>query len=128
MKYSEDLGISSDASSRLVLFMGISIIIGRFTGGFLCSLNVDAWSVAQAMALIMGVSMMLLTLAKSYGALIAYAFVFGFGDGGIATSFNILCLTCVDQVRAASAFGYVLLIASLFSLVGPPLSGRIFAF
>ena len=117
--------MSSEASARLVLFMGINIVIGRFACGFLCSIKwLSNWYVLQGVVLVMGVSMMLLTLAHSYEALVAYAFIYGFGDGGLATVFNIQAVTCVDRARAASAFGYLLLIASLSSLVGPPVTGR----
>ena len=116
--------MSSDASARLVLFMGITIVIGRFTCGFLCSFKqLDNWYILQGVLLAGGLSMMLLTLAQNYNAFVAYAIVFGFCDGGIATLFNIQAVTCVDQSRAASAFGYFLLIASVTSLVGPPISG-----
>jgi len=126
VKYSEDLGMSTEASARLVLFMGINIVIGRIACGFLCSIKwLSNWYVLQGVVLVMGVSMMLLTLAHSYEALVAYAFIYGFGDGGLATVFNIQAVTCVDQARAASAFGYLLLIASLSSLVGPPVTGLI---
>ena len=71
----------------------------------------------------MGISMILVTLAHNYAPLVAYALVFGFCDGALATVFNIQAVTCVDYARAASAFGYLLLIASVTSLVGPPISG-----
>ena len=125
VKFSEDLGMSSDASSRLVLFMGISIVIGRFVCGFVASLKcLDNWFVLQGVSLIMGVSIMLVTLAQNYEALVSYALVFGFCDGALATIFNILCMTCVDQARVASAFGYLLFIGSVLTLAGPPVSGR----
>ena len=116
--------MSSNASSRLILFMGINIVLGRFAGGFLCSIKrLDNWFILQGVLLINGVSTMLLTLAKNYEELVAYSVVFGFCDGAMATVFNITALTCVDPPRAASAFGYLLLCQSVASLVGPPLSG-----
>ena len=66
---------------------------------------------------------MLLTLAQNYEAFIAYVVLFGFCDGAWATVNNIQALTCVDQSRAASAYGFILLAASVTSMVGPPLSG-----
>lgn len=124
VKYSEDRGMSSDASARLVLFLGINVALGRFFGGFLCSIKrLDNLYILQGMLLINGVSTILLTLAKKYEAFVAYAVVFGFGDGVMASVFNILILTCVDPSRAASSFGHFLLIASVTSLAGPPISG-----
>ena len=125
VKFSEDLGVSSDASARLVLYMGISIVVGRFACGFVASLKcLDNWFVLQGVSLVMGVSMMLVTLAQTYEALVSYALVFGFCEGASATIFNILSMRCVDQARVASAFGYLLLIGSVMALAGPPISGK----
>ena len=125
VKFSEDLGVSSDASSRLVLYMGFSIAVGRFVCGFVASIKrLDNWFVFQGVSLVMGVSMMLVTLAQTYEALVSYALVFGFCEGASATIFNILAMTCVDQARVASAFGYLLLIGSALALIGPPVSGK----
>ena len=124
VKYSEDRGISSDASARLILFLGINVVLGRFAGGFLCSIKrLENLYILQSVLLINGVSTTLLTLAHKYEALVAYSVVFGFGDGVMASVFNILILTCVDPSRAASSFGYFLLIVSLTSLAGPPIAG-----
>lgn len=129
VKYSEDRGMSSDASARLILFLGINVVLGRFAGGFLCSIKrLDNLYVLQSMLLLNGVSTILLTLAQKYEALVAYSVVFGFGDGVMASVFNILILTCVDPSRAASSFGYFLLIASVTSLAGPPIAGELMLF
>ena len=126
VKYCEDHGASSDAASRLVLFMGIQIVLGRFACGFLCSYKrLDNWYINQGVLLINGVSTMLLTLAKNYGAFVAYAIVFGFTDGAWATVNNIQAITCVDNSRAASAFGFMLLAGSVTTMIGPPISGKI---
>lgn len=124
MKYSVDRGMSSAASSRLVLFMGINIVLGRFVSGFLCSIKrLDNWFILQGMAITNGVSTMLLALANSYEWLVAYSVIFGFCDGAMAVLVNIIALTCVDPSKAGSTFGNVLLATSLVILVGPPLSG-----
>ncbi|KAJ7372684.1 hypothetical protein OS493_017958 [Desmophyllum pertusum] len=124
VKYSEDLGMSSSVSSRLIFFLGLNVALGRFACGFLCSLKrLDNWYIYQGVLLVSGVSTMLLTLARHYEELVAYAVVFGFCDGAFATLLNILAFTCVDPSRAASVFGYILMTASVTSMVGPPLSG-----
>jgi len=124
VKYSEDRGMSSDASARLILFLGINVALGRFAGGFLCSIKrLDNLYILQGVLLLNGVLTMLLTLAQKYEALVAYSVVFGLSDGIMASVFNILILTCVDPSIAASSFGYFLLIASTTSLAGPPIAG-----
>ena len=81
------------------------------------------WYILQGMLLLNAISTTLLTLAKSYAGLVAYAIIFGLCDGAMATVFNIQSLTCVDHSKAASAFGLILMIGSVTSLIGPPLSG-----
>jgi len=104
--------------------MGIQIVVGRFACGFLCSYKrLDNWYIIQGLLLFNGTSTMLLTLPQNYDAFIAYAVLFGFCDRACATVNNIQALTCVDQSRAASALGFVLLGGSVTSLVGPPISG-----
>ena len=118
--------MSFSASSRLILFMGIQLVVGRFACGFLCSYKrLNNWYIHQALLLINGVSTMLLTLATNYEAFVAYAVIFGFCDGAWATLNNIVSLTCVDPARAASACGFMLLAGSATSMIGPPISGRI---
>lgn len=124
VKYSEDCGVPSDKAARLILYLGIQTVLGRFACGFLCSYKrLHNSYIYQGVLLIIGVSTLLVTLAKSYGAFVAYALVFGFTDGAWATVNNIQAVSCVDESRAASAFGFMLLAGSLTSMVGPPISG-----
>lgn len=125
VKYAEDLGESSSASAKLIFFMGINVVLGRFACGFLCSFKrLDNWYILQGVLLVNGVFTMLLTLAQNYKTLVAYAVVFGFCDGAMATVFNIQVLTCVGQTRAASAYGLILMVGTVTAVVGSPLSGE----
>lgn len=125
VKFAQDLGTSFSAASRLVLYLGITAVVGRFAGGFLCSIKqLKNLYILQGAGLINGISMMLLTLAQSYSPLVAYALTFGFCDGVTATVMNIEAVTCVDHYRAASSFGHFLLTISVTTLVGPPISGK----
>ena len=128
VKFAQDLGTSFSAASRLVLYLGITAVVGRFAGGFLCSIKqLKNLYILQGAGLINGISMMLLTLAQSYSPLVAYAFTFGFCDGVTATVMNIEAVTCVDHYRAASSFGHFLLTISVTTLVGPPISGKAYS-
>ena len=72
VKYSADNNVSSDASTRLILFMGINIVIGRFACCVLCSFNLlNNWYILQAVLLVNGILTNLLTLAHNYAALVA---------------------------------------------------------
>lgn len=124
-KHCDDLGIPADKSAILFLYLGIFATLGRLGGGLLCNLNfIKTNFLLQGAALVMGASTMIMTLAKSYGALVAYAIAFSLGDGLSITTFVILCLNSVEQSKKASAFGFTLLSSGLFATGGPPLAGE----
>ena len=66
---------------------------------------------------------MLLTLAKSYGALVAYAIVFSAADG-IMITFIIVSFASVDELKRASTFGFIMMSSDVTSLSSPPLLGK----
>ena len=68
---------------------------------------------------------MLLTLAKTYGALVAYAIVFSAADGLMITTFIIECLKSVEEWEKASVFGLQMMFSGVFALSSPPLSDRL---
>ena len=64
------MGIPADKSATLLMFIGVFATLGRLGGGFLCNLKLfQARILLQASLLIMGTSVMLLSLAKTYGTL-----------------------------------------------------------
>ena len=90
----------------------------------MCSFKrLDNFYILQSVSLVNGVSTVLLPIAHKYGALVAYAMVFGFSDGAMITVVNITALTSVDHSRAASSFGFYIMIVSATLLAGPPISG-----
>ena len=125
IKHCEDLSIPADKSSTLFLFIGICATIGRLGGGFLCNIKcIKAIRLYQTAAFLMGASTMLLTLAKTYVAVAAYAVVFGAMDGLMVTTFIIALLDSADESKKASIFGFSLMCSSVGALSSPPLSGR----
>ena len=126
IKYCNDLGIPADKSSTVYLFIGIFSSLGRFGGGFLCDIKcINTRLLFQATTFIMGASTMLLTLAKTYGALVAYAIVFSAADGLMITTFIIECLKSVEEWEKASVFGLQMMFSGVFALSSPPLSDRL---
>ena len=69
---------------------------------------------------------MLQTLAKTYGAVAAYAVVFGVVDGLMVTTFTIASLDSAEESKKASIFGLSFMCAGVGALSSPPLSGRWF--
>lgn len=68
---------------------------------------------------------MLLTVLKTYGALVAYAIVFSLSDGLMVTSFIIEFLNSVEESKKSSALGYSMLAGGAGAMVSPPLSGKL---
>ncbi|CAH3175123.1 unnamed protein product [Porites lobata] len=126
IKYSNDVGIPADKGATLFMFIGVFATIGRLGGGFLCNLKwIKARVLVQASAFAMGTSVILLTLAKTYGALVAISIVFSASDGIWNVTFLIECLNSVEESKQASAFGFTMISAGVFALGGPPLIGFI---
>jgi len=126
VKYCDDLGIPADKSSTLFLFLGIFAALGRLGGGFLCNLRfIKARFLQQAAAFIVGSSIMLLTLAKTYAALVAFVITFAVADGIMVASFVIECmeLEFIGESKRASAFGIFMLVGGIAGMISPPLAG-----
>ena len=69
---------------------------------------------------------MLLTVAKTYVALVVYAITFSLADGMMITTFIIECMhmETVEESKRASVFGFTMMSSGIFALGSPPLSGR----
>ena len=118
------MGIPADKGATLFMFIGVFATLGRLGGGFLCNLKwIKARVLVQASAFAMGTSVVLLTLAKTYGALVAISIVFSASDGIWNVTFLIECLNSVEESKQASAFGFTMISAGVFALGGPPLIG-----
>ncbi|XP_078352577.1 monocarboxylate transporter 10-like [Oculina patagonica] len=126
IKHCDDLAIPADKSSTLYLFIGIFASLGRLGAGFLCNMRcTNSLRLLQAAVFVMGASTMLLTLAKTYAALVVYAITFSIADGMMVATFTIKCmhLECVEESKRASAFGFTLMSSGILALSSPPLAG-----
>ena len=125
IKHCDDLGIPAEKSSTLFLFIGVCAAFGRLAGGFLCDMRfIRALRLFQAACFILGTSTLLLTLAKTYAALVVYAITFSMADGMMISTFFVECLEFVEGSKRASFFGFMSLTGAGFILSGPPLSGE----
>lgn len=68
---------------------------------------------------------MLLTVLKTYGALVAYAIVFSLSDGLMVTSYIIEFLNSIEESKRSSAFGYSMFVGGVGGMASPPLSGKL---
>lgn len=125
MKYSEEQGVSSDNSARLLMFYGLSSCIARLLAGRVCDLTwVNPHYVFQVGNFIAALSIILAPLARSYSHFLVCGLFFGVGAGISISTSNLIFLTCVDERRRASAFGLASCLASFSILSAPPLAGK----
>ena len=118
------MGIPADKSATLLMFIGVFATLGRLGGGFLCNLKLfQARILLQASILIMGTSVMLLSVAKTYGTLVAFAIVFSASDGMMMVTFVVECMNSVEDSKQASAVGFSMISAGVVALGAPPLTG-----
>ena len=124
-RHCDDLNIPGSTSSSLFLFIGVFAACGRIGGGILCDLpRINSRCLYQSAVFVVGASTGLLTVAKTYGSLVAYAITFGTADGIMISTHIIQTLKLVGETERASAIGFSLMLAGIFSLGSPPLSGK----
>lgn len=118
------MGIPADKSATLLMFIGVFATLGRLGGGFLCNLKlIQARILLQASLFIMGTSEMLLSIAKTYGTLVALAIVFSASDGMIIVTFLVECMNSVEDSKQASTVGFSMMSAEVVALGEPLLTG-----
>lgn len=124
IKYTGELNIPQHKAARLYIFMGIATFLSRPLVGALCSVRALKPQYIYQIALFgNGIATLLLPLAQDYPGMVAYVVVYGACDGAYITMLNVLILSSLDDKRRASGFGIETCLASLTTLIGPPLAG-----
>ena len=127
MRYCEDIGITADAASRLFVYYGLASCVGRLVTGRLCDFQkVNTFYVYQAAELVLGTSILVVTMATSYVHITVFVVIYGFCDGLFITTLNVLIITCVRPLKVPVALGWQLQVTSLFLASGPPIAGTLF--
>ncbi|KAL9970945.1 hypothetical protein ACROYT_G023409 [Oculina patagonica] len=124
VRYCEDIGILADAASRLFIYYGLASCVGRLVSGRLCDFQkVNTLYVYQVAELVLGTSILVVTMATSYGSMVVFIVIYGFCDGVFITTLNVLLITCVSPPKVAVAIGWEMQISSFFAASGPPVAG-----
>jgi len=93
--------------------------------GRLCDVPcVNAIYVHQFGDLLVAFMTLALPLLRTYTRILAFAVVYGIGDGIFVTTMNSLLLFTVDEKRRAAALGLGSCLLSLGIAGGPPLAGK----
>ena len=86
---------------------------------------IKAGFLQQAATFIVGSSTMLLTLAKTYVAVVTYVITFAIADGMMVTSVIIECMELVEDSKRASTFGFFMLFGGIVGMTSPPFAGSL---
>ena len=126
VRHCEDIGISADAASRLLVYYGITSCAGRLVSGQLCdSQKVNTFFVYQVAELVLGTSVLFVTMATSFVHMVVFIVIYGFCDGVFITTLNVLVLKCVIQRKVPVALAWQMQACSLFLASGPPVAGTL---
>ncbi|KAL9954855.1 hypothetical protein ACROYT_G042440 [Oculina patagonica] len=124
VKHCLEIGISADSASKLFIFLGLASSVSRVMTGRLCDIPwVNAIFVYQFGDLLVAFMTIALPLLKDYTGILAFAVVYGVGDGIFITTMNSLLMFTVDEKRRAAALGLGSCLLSLGIAGGPPLAG-----
>ncbi|XP_073247572.1 monocarboxylate transporter 10-like [Porites lutea] len=126
VRHCEDLNISADKSSKLLMIFGVVSCVTRVTAGRLCDIRgVKAIHVFQIGVLVIGLAVLMLGVASTFVHFVFISVFYGIGDGISVTVSNLLLLTTVEPQKRASAFGLANTLISISIATGAPLAGFI---
>ena len=123
MAVSLDVPVSK--GSLLVGYLSISAIFGKLLSGRLADLpRVRRLHIFVTSALVLSVSSMCVTAAKSYNGLFAYALVAGFFDGCFVVTVPLITQDIVGREQLANAMGSLYGVLAFPLTLGPPVLGK----
>lgn len=124
--YAEHRGASEVAAAALVGLIGGASIVGRLGLGTL-AVRVGATRLFRLSCLVMALSHLLwLVAGDSYGLLVAYTIVLGFGYGGFIAISPAVVAERFGLEGMGGVLGTLYTSAAAGSLLGPPLAGLLF--
>ena len=92
--------------------------------GRLCdSQKVNTFYVYQVAELVLGTSILVVTMATSYVHMVIFIVIYGFCDGLFSTTLNVLLITCVSPPKVPVAVGWGMQMTSFSVASGPPVAG-----
>ena len=126
VKYSEDIGISTQKGSRLFIFIGLASSVARLTTGRLCSnKRVNPVYIYQSCMITASLAAFMLPFTTKYWSLIAFSVIYGLSDGVFVTTHCFILLTIVDNKRTTAAFCINNLLYSLSAAAGGSVAGEL---
>lgn len=123
------LGIPVSQGALLLGYFSVSAIFGKLLSGRLADLpRVRRLYIFIFSAVILSVSSMCVTAAKSYHGLLAYTLVAGFFDGCFVVTVPLITQDIVGKELMAKAIGTLYGVVAFPLTLGPPLLGKAYFF
>lgn len=126
VRYCETLGISTDQSSKLYIYSGVTSLLVRPVIGRLCDFEkIQAHSLFQIAAVAEGIATLLLPLTKRYIYFVLYFLLYGCTDGAMFSAMCVACMFCFKGTQRNRGFGFYQSITNIVSAFGPALGGLV---
>jgi sugar phosphate permease len=125
--YAQDLKIDKMVAASSLGMIGMASILGRFFFGWMSDRISDAKYASAIGFLLMAVGMFLLVKTTSVAMLFAYALLFGFGYGSLATMMSYLLADRFGRHILGAAYGMLnFFAAGIGGGAGPLIAGYIY--
>ncbi|XP_066300496.1 monocarboxylate transporter 13-like [Branchiostoma lanceolatum] len=122
----KSFGVEDYQAASLLSIMGITTISGRVLVGVLSKWKkIHPLDQYATVATLLGLTMLFMPLATSYGSMATYSVVFGLFSGAIIPLMLTATAELVVANRLPSAFGITMFLQGAGGLVGPPVSGAL---
>ncbi|XP_068678261.1 uncharacterized protein [Montipora foliosa] len=127
VKMALTLDIPVSQGALLLGYFSISAIFGKLTSGRLADLpQVRRLYICVTSAIILSLSSMCVTAAKSYHGLLAYTIVAGFFDGCFVVTVPLITQDIVGKELMAKALGNLYGVVAFPLTLGPPVLGELY--
>lgn len=120
------LGIPVSQGALLVGYFSIAAIFGKLASGRLADIpRVRRIYIYVTSAIILSVSFMCVTAAKTYHGFLAYAITAGFFDGCFVVTVPLITQDIVGKELMAKALGNLYGVLAFPLTLGPPVLGKV---
>ncbi|KAJ6497558.1 major facilitator superfamily domain-containing protein [Mycena sanguinolenta] len=119
-------GLSSEFSFYLISIANAASLFGRITAG-LTTDKFGAVNVIVPFSAVAAIMTYLWPLARSNGAFVAIAIIYGFSSGAYVSSFLLPMFHLGDIADVGRRSGMAMSLTAIGALAGPPISGAIYS-
>ncbi|KAK3698833.1 hypothetical protein QZH41_016040 [Actinostola sp. cb2023] len=124
VKHANEIGYPAQKSSMLLIYIGVASLIGKVVAGRLCdSPKVSVFLVNQVAGFLITTAIMVLMFATDDKGFIAFAVLYGLGNGSFMVSMYLIWLNTVSPKYKSVGLACGEVVASIGVLTGSPFIG-----